>query len=185
MKSLASIRTRSFVPAARLLVAAVAFTAATGCDKADPKHAAASWQAASGANSGSGSISFELTTPSGLTFTSFSYAVVGPNFTKAANIDVSHSTTISALIDDLPPGPGYTMTLMGTSAAPNAATCSGSAPFAVTAGQVTDVSVSLSCRVSPPPPPPSAVPVPPYAPIALGFVLLALGTAAMRRREAI
>ncbi|HTQ05647.1 MAG TPA: hypothetical protein VMI54_17415 [Polyangiaceae bacterium] len=184
MKRSAGIRTRSLVSALGFFVAVAASGAVVGCNDADPNRAGASWQTSAAANDGSGSIALELTTPSGVTFTSFTYAIVGPNFTKGGSIDVSHSTTISALIDGLPPGAGYTLTLMGTAAAPNAASCTGSAPFTVTAGTVSDVSVTLSCRVSPPPPPPSAVPVPPYAPVALAFVLLGLGTFAVRRREA-
>ena len=162
--------------------------ALVGCGKGDAPTGSGSQSWSQDSSSGAtGSISLELTTPQGVTFTGFSYAIVGPSFTKGGTLDVSHSTTISALIDDLPPGAGYTMTLMGTAAAPNQATCTGSSPFSVTAGQVTDVSVTLACHLQqqqPPPPPAPGVPVPPYAPVALGFALLALGTFAMGRRRA-
>ena len=128
----------------------------------------------------SGSLSFALTLQDGIEFDAFSYAITGPNFSNSGQIDVSNSTTVSALIDGIPPGPGYSITLMGTSAPPNRATCSGSATFAVAAGAVTEVPVAISCRVDEQP---AAVPVPPLAPVALGFILLAIGTASARRRR--
>jgi hypothetical protein len=174
-------RGRSLFPAAALLITGVVLGGAAGCGNGDGSELGASSSSPGSAGPGySGSISFALTTPQGFTFNSFSYAIVGPNFTKAAAIDVSHSTTVSALIDDIPPGPGYTMTLSGDAAPPNQATCSGSSPFTVAAGSVTEVSVSLACHVTEPAP---AVPIPPYAPVALGVILFALGTFAMGRRH--
>jgi hypothetical protein len=128
----------------------------------------------------SGSLSFALTLQDGIEFDAFSYAVTGPNFSKSGQIDVSNSRTVSELIGGIPVGSGYSITLMGTSAPPNRATCSGSATFGITAGAVTEVYVSISCRLDEQPAP---VPVPPLAPVALGFILLAIGSASARRRH--
>ena len=49
-----------------------------------------------------GSVSFELTTAGDLEFDAFRYAITGPNYAKAGSIDVSDSTTVSALIEGIP-----------------------------------------------------------------------------------
>jgi len=100
---------------------------------------------------------------------------------QAARITIDDDATVSALIDGIPAASGYSVTLMGTSVAPNEATCSGSATFDVAAGAVTEVTVAISCRLEEP----AAVPVPPRAPVALGLILLAIGSVSAGRRRAL
>jgi hypothetical protein len=134
-----------------------------------------------------GSLSFALTLQDGVELDAFDYAITGPSFAKSGQIDVSDSNTVSALINGIPGGSGYSITLMGVTSVtrPNGAAvtaqCSGSATFAVTAGAVTSVPVAISCRVEEGEPS-NPVPLPPLAPIALGSLLLAIGTLLQRRR---
>jgi hypothetical protein len=137
-----------------------------------------------------GSLWLALTTQASVTFTSFSYAITGPNFTKPGSIDVSDSTTVSALIDGIPIGTGYSLTITGESVPKEgsslAAQCSGSANFDVAGGAVTEVPVSIGCHLTGEPDGPptvAAVPIPPVAPFALGLLLLAGGSVAAGRRR--
>jgi len=75
-----------------------------------------------------------------------SYSITGPNsFSKTGSIDVSSSTKASAIIGGLPAGTGFNITLTGTST-DGATTCSGSAPFNVTANSTTSVTLTLDCH---------------------------------------
>ncbi len=94
----------------------------------------------------SGSIGLALQVGSGLTLNQIDYAIIGPlGFSKTGTIDVSNSTTISAVISGLPAGTGYSITLSGTST-DGSATCSGSATFDVVAHQTTVATVNVSCH---------------------------------------
>jgi hypothetical protein len=137
-----------------------------------------------------GSLWLALTTQAGVSFSSFSYAITGPNFAKPGSIDVSDSTTVSALVDGIPIGNGYSITITGESVPKEgsslAAQCSGSANFDVAGGAVTEVPVSIGCHVTGEPEGPptvAAVPIPPVAPFALGLLLLAGGSVAAGRRR--
>lgn len=137
-----------------------------------------------------GSLWLALTTQPGVNFTTFSYAITGPNFAKPGSIDVSDSTTVSALIDGIPVGTGYSITITGESVpkagSSLAAQCSGSGNFDVAGGAVTEVPVSIACHVTGEPEGPptvAAVPIPPVAPFALGLLLLAGGSVAAGRRR--
>src|SRR3954463_14845926 len=62
-----------------------------------------------------GQIGLEVQVGSGLTVSSVSYTLLGPSgFNRSAAIDVSNSSTISALIGKLPFGNGYQITLRAT-----------------------------------------------------------------------
>ncbi len=75
-----------------------------------------------------------------------SYSITGPGgFTKTGSVDVSSSTTASVVIGGLPAGTGFTITVSGTST-DGATTCSGSAPFSVTANSTTAVRLTLDCH---------------------------------------
>jgi hypothetical protein len=168
-----------------LLAAAVALACAVGCGNRD---LAAPFEAVPGAPTPAaepaektGSLSFALTLQNGVRFGAFNYAITGPNFSGSGSIDVSSSTTVSALIEAIPVASGYSITLMGTSAPPTEATCSGSATFAISAGAVTHVPVALACHLEDQVPP-TPVPVPPFAPVVLGIILLAIGSVSARRR---
>lgn len=128
----------------------------------------------------SGSLSFALTVPPGLTFDRFSYAVTGPNFSKADFIDVTHSGTVSAVIASIPSGDGYSVTLAGTSTDPDAS-CSGSSTFSISAGVKTTVPVDVACRLVQPQVV-ASVPVPGSSSAVLGLVLLGVGAVVLRRR---
>lgn len=130
----------------------------------------------------SGSLSINLNPSGQVTFSSFSYAIVRPGFTKSGSIDVSQSTKVTATIAGLPPGLGYSLTLMGTSTTPVEAQCSGSAQFDIVAGHVTPVPVSLECHVNEVTPPVNA-PLPPLVPVAVGVLLAAAGASSVRKRK--
>jgi len=95
----------------------------------------------------SGSVGLALQIPGGQTLNTISYQISGPNaFSKAGSIDVSRSTTISAVISPLPAGTGFTITLTGTTT-DGALTCSGSGMFDVVAHATSTVTVHLDCHV--------------------------------------
>jgi hypothetical protein len=82
----------------------------------------------------------------GVTLTSVSYTITGPNgFSKAGTINVAASSTLSTIIGGLPAGNGFTITLAATGT-DGTTTCGGSATFNVTAGAVAAVSVALDCH---------------------------------------
>ena len=93
-----------------------------------------------------GTASFHLTLSDGRTIQSVQYTITGPSgFSKTGTIDVSSSTTISAVIGGLPPGSGFTIVLTAstTDASVN---CAGSSSFDVQAGKTTAVTVPLTCH---------------------------------------
>ena len=95
-------------------------------------------------NAGLGSIDIAFV-QGGLTLTSVNYSITGPNnFSKTGSINVASSNTISTIIGGLPAGNGFTITLTATGT--DGTGCGGSAPFNVTAGTVTAVSVVLDCH---------------------------------------
>jgi hypothetical protein len=165
-----------------LLLSGVALGGATACagDDGAPTDGVPAAESNSATPAGSsGSLSFALTVPPDLSFQQFTYAITGPNYAKAAAIDVSRSSTISALIGDLPVG-AYSVTLVGTSV-DQAVSCSGAASFTIAAGAQTTVPIEVSCHVQNPAV--ASVPVPESSSVALGFLLLAVGTVAVRRRS--
>ncbi len=96
-----------------------------------------------------GSLQLGLQLANGATVSSASYVITGPNaFVKAGSLDVSNSSTLSAVIGGLPAGSGYAINITATST--NGATsCGGSASFNVSAGGTTTVTVNLSCHEAP------------------------------------
>jgi hypothetical protein len=93
-----------------------------------------------------GSVGLALSLAPGMTILSASYAISNPNgFSKTGTIDVSQSSTLSAVIGPLPAGPGYTITIDATTS-DGGTTCVGSADFTVTAGTTTAVNVHLTCH---------------------------------------
>ncbi len=96
-------------------------------------------------NGPNGSVALVVQGTSGVAFNSFSYTLAGPS-SKSGSIDVSNSSTVSALIGGVAAGAGYSLSLSGTST-DGATTCSGtSAPFNVVAGATTSVSVAIDCH---------------------------------------
>jgi hypothetical protein len=130
-----------------------------------------------------GSLSFSLETRDG-NFESFSYAITGPSFAKSGTIEVSKSNHISALIEGIPIGSDYTVTLSGQSVGADQVVCSGSAGFEIEAGAVTSAVVPVSCHLAQQPAEPSeptAAPLPPFSPVLVGVALLVMGVCAARR----
>ena len=100
------------------------------------------------AGTSTGSVGIALVLPgSGAgTLNTVNYQINGPaSFTKSGPIDVSHSSTIAAVISPLPAGTGYTITLTGTTT-DGATTCGGSGAFDVVASATSTVTVHVDCH---------------------------------------
>ncbi|MET0794474.1 MAG: hypothetical protein ABW061_23330 [Polyangiaceae bacterium] len=94
----------------------------------------------------SSSIGLELQLAPGLTLNQANYVIVGPGgFSRSGAINVSNSSTLSAVISGLPAGIGYSITLTGSATDGNT-TCSGAASFDVVAHETTRVTVSFACH---------------------------------------
>lgn len=135
-----------------------------------------------------GSLSFALETEHG-SFETFSYVLTGPSFSRSGTLDVSNSSRVSALIEGIPVGAGYTVTLSGKSVTSEPVVCSGSATFVIRAAQVTQAPVAISCHfegaVEEPPAQPTAAPLPPISSALLAVALLTLGAVALRRPRSV
>jgi acid phosphatase len=93
-----------------------------------------------------GSVAVALQLAPGATLNSVSYQITGPNaFSKSGTIDLTHSSSLSAVISGLPAGTGYSMTLNGTTVE-GGTMCMGSGTFDVTPHQTSTVSVNLDCH---------------------------------------
>jgi hypothetical protein len=85
----------------------------------------------------------------GASIATVNYTITGPaSFTQNGTIDVSHSSTVSAVLGPFAVGGGYSiaLTALSTDGSEN---CAGSAPFTVTAGQTTSVNVPITCHQAP------------------------------------
>jgi uncharacterized protein YjiK len=103
----------------------------------------------SSSNSDVGSIGIALQLASGTTLNSVSYTITGPGgFSRAGTIDTSHSSTITAVIGNIPAGNGYSIALDGTTT-DGGTRCAGAAPFNVVANMTSAVSVHLTCHEPP------------------------------------
>jgi len=97
---------------------------------------------------GSGSVEIALQV-GGATINTVSYTITGPaSFTQNGTIDVSHSSTISAVLGPFAAGGGYAITLTGVST-DGSESCAGSGTFSVMAGQTSSVTVPLTCHQAP------------------------------------
>jgi hypothetical protein len=100
-----------------------------------------------GGTEDTGNVGMDLTLPGGENISVINWAITGPN--GAATVVQSSSVKVQALalkflVSSLPAGSGYRVTLSGTST-DDSVTCSGAAPFAVTAHATTNVSVQMAC----------------------------------------
>ena len=85
----------------------------------------------------------------GATIATVSYTITGPaSFTQNGTIDVSHSSTVSAVLGPFAVGGGYNIALTAVST-DGSENCAGSATFTVTAGQTTSVAVPITCHQAP------------------------------------
>lgn len=93
-----------------------------------------------------GDVGLALQLAPGVAVNTVVWTITGPSsFNRTGDIDISHSTTLGALIPGLPAGTGYSIALASTTA-DGLTRCAGAAPFAVTAGVRTPVTVSLACK---------------------------------------
>jgi hypothetical protein len=99
-------------------------------------------------NGAVGSIALVLQGTSGITVNSFAYSITGPT-SHAGTINVASSSTVSALIGGIAAGPGYALSLTGTSFDGQTNCAGASASFAVAAGATTSVSVTIDCHTPP------------------------------------
>src|SRR5450432_2330888 len=73
-----------------------------------------------------GDVSFALTLVPGVTLPSATYTITGPGgFSRTGTINLTSSSTLSALISGLPAGMGYAITISST-ASDGVTTCGGS-----------------------------------------------------------
>ena len=95
-----------------------------------------------------GSVGLSLTS-AGVTIDSFNYVITGAGgFSRSGQVDVSHSASLSVLVNGLPVGSGFTVTVTAV-AADGSTSCAGAATFAVTARATTKVVLKLQCKETP------------------------------------
>jgi acid phosphatase len=96
-----------------------------------------------------GAVGLNLQLGAGVSLTTVSYTIAGPNgFSRAGTIDVSDTATISAVIGGLPFGTGFSITLTGK-IVDGRGTCVGSATFDIDRATTKQVSVHLVCDIQP------------------------------------
>ncbi len=94
----------------------------------------------------SASIAMNLDLAPGVTVSSGSYTITGPNgFVRSATVDLSQSTAFSVVIGGIPAGTGYAVSAT-TSSTDGSVSCAGSATFDVVARTTTPVTVHLVCH---------------------------------------
>lgn len=93
-----------------------------------------------------GRVDFALQLSSTVTLLSAGYNVSGPGgYAATGTVSVGQGTDVPVVLTSIPNGSGYNLTVSGT-ASDGITTCSGSAPFDVTAGMMSTVIVHLVCR---------------------------------------
>lgn len=93
-----------------------------------------------------GTVRMALDVAPGTTIAAVSYQIDGPGaFQKHGTIDVSQSSTVSAVIGPLPPGMDFGIKLQASSA-DGGAMCVGTATFDVVSRQTTPVLVHVLCK---------------------------------------
>ncbi|HEU4727162.1 MAG TPA: alkaline phosphatase family protein [Kofleriaceae bacterium] len=96
-----------------------------------------------------GQVSFELQIAPGIALDAVDYTIAGTaGFSRKGTIEVTNSSTVSAVISRIPFGVGYQITLRGTSADGGAA-CTGAAAFDVDRPGVRPVAVHMTCELAP------------------------------------
>lgn len=93
-----------------------------------------------------GRVDFALQISSGVSLLSAGYNVSGPGgFSATGTVSVGQGTDVPVVLTGIPNGSGYNLAVSGT-ASDGITTCSGTAPFDVTAGMMSTVIVHLVCR---------------------------------------
>jgi len=96
-----------------------------------------------------GQLAFDLQVAPGLVLNTVNYTIVGPaGFSRTSAIDVTHSSTISAIISGIPFGIGYQITLRAMTV-DSRATCLGSATFDIDGPDTRSVAVHATCELQP------------------------------------
>jgi hypothetical protein len=151
----------------------------TGCQQtSDPVAAVGSGPGSDPSGDPVGSFTMSLTAAGKYQFNQVSYDLVGNGFHKADTINVSASTTLSAVVGGIPFGTGYHVQLTAQDADHKLTPCTGTASFDIQAATTVSVPVTLDCREAAVT---QNVPVPPWASFVLGALLLALGMLLVRR----
>ncbi|HMF41472.1 MAG TPA: hypothetical protein VKQ32_12290 [Polyangia bacterium] len=132
------------------------------------------------AGSDVGSFAMSLTVGGGFQINEVSYDVSGNGFHKAGVINVAASSVVTTVVGGIPIGTGYALQLTAQDSGHKLTGCTGSATFDLPNATTVAVPVHLSCHEQPQVA--AAVPVPPWARVMVGALLLALGAAAARRR---
>jgi hypothetical protein len=170
----------------RAVLAALALTVAlaSGCNEPPAAVTPAPGGGATAGPNGSGALQIGLAVPPNFQIDTVTYQIAKPGFSQSGTLDVTRSGAITATLGGIPAGAGYTLTLTATDVGKKLTGCSGSAPFAVTAGAAMPVSVDITCHL-----PQSTVVISPQVPIPLpavallGAALLYAGTSANGRRR--
>jgi hypothetical protein len=93
-----------------------------------------------------GRVGFALQISPGVTLLSAGYNVSGPGgFMATGMVNIGQTSDVPVVLTGLPNGTGYNLMVSGT-ASDGITTCSGSAPFDVSAGMMSTVVVHLVCR---------------------------------------
>jgi Lamin Tail Domain len=95
-----------------------------------------------------GTVSLALSVAPGLTLDGASYAITAPGYSRAGNLDFTHSTMLLGTIGGLPAGGGYAIAIAAT-LSDGVTTCAGSSSFAVTARATAPVSIHVLCHEPP------------------------------------
>jgi hypothetical protein len=127
-----------------------------------------------------GSVGLDLRVPGNMSFTSASYDISRGSYHKTGSLDVSNASSLSVLVDGIPVGTGYTVTLDATSTGSPPSTCTGSSTFDVDATTAAIVPVLLSCTTAQVSTGPAPVPLPRESVLVLGLLLLCAGVALPR-----
>jgi hypothetical protein len=121
------------------VVAVVGLSTLIGCEGAP-----------TGSNGGAsqspvGSVALLVHGAPGVTLNSFAYSITGPS-THSGTINVTSSTTVSAVIGGIAAGSGYSLTLTGTSVDGQTSCAGASTSFNVAVAATTLVSVAIDCH---------------------------------------
>jgi phospholipase C len=96
-----------------------------------------------------GEISLDLQLAPGVGINTVSYTITGPlGFSRKGNIDVSNSSTVSAVIGGIPFGVGYQIVLRAVTANGTGA-CMGSATFDIDGPDTKPVALHMTCQLQP------------------------------------
>ncbi|HEX3770747.1 MAG TPA: hypothetical protein VHV30_07785, partial [Polyangiaceae bacterium] len=154
-KSIVQSAAFTTVPFAGAFIAAIVASgcSSTGSPVGDNTGDNASSGGAADNGGDSGTVGLALSLPSGVSLSSVTWSVTGPNggsgVVKSGTVDVSHSLEIDFTIAGIPTGSGYTITLTAQST-DGSLSCLGSATFTISPRMTTSVAVVLTCNAAGP-----------------------------------